>query len=473
MALPVLRLRGAVILFSPGTGLVRAFGKPGPPSSQCSLLPETMKDAAKKHGVPRALVLTAEMAHQDPRVSWNLDVLSCHYDVTIAPATACAARANIPFYRQWQVLNCGRTRDHSVRSMLVDTSRILLCLPGLLRILIRELVRNPRVMREIRECASLRTGHPAWFFSIGRCLKMHVAVWFAIRRTRYDLVWCHEFIMVPTALRYRQRYPRCRIVWDEHEIEIIPPLRYGQTKIAEAVDAFVSVSEPIMEHQKRHLPALKGKAFCVPNIPTASQPLSPRQVNAPIRWVIVGMESPHLISALHNFLSVWQRHAPKHCSLDCFIMQNSHLAYQQSHAFKDTKVPNVTFRKPLPHDLLAQELRSYDVGVVPYALRGLFRQASPNKIGEYIHAGLAVLLNADLEWYGRIVTDLGCGIVANLSDDEAAGVAIRRLSDPELVTTLKQRACKAAATSWNYESMVKPLFLHLDQTSYDNKGQNS
>jgi hypothetical protein len=421
----------------------------------------------------KALVLTAEMAHQDPRVTWNLDVLSCNYDVTIAPATACGSRANIPFYRKWHVLNCGRLRDRSIRSVFLNAIRMMLCLPRLLLVPVRTLLAGPMIFWEILQYPSSRKTDPAWFFSVGRCLKMHVAVWFAIHRTRYDLVWCHEFIMVPTALRYQLRHPQCRIVWDEHEIGIIPPLRYSQTKIAEAVDAFVSVSEPIMEHQTRHLPALKGKAFCVPNIPTASQPLSPRRVNAPIRWVIVGMESPHLISALHNFFSVWQRHAPKHCSLDCFIMQNSHLAYQQSHAFKETELPNIVFRKPLPHDLLAQELRSYDVGVVPYALRGLFRQASPNKIGEYIHAGLAVLLNADLEWYGRIVTDLGCGIVANLFDDEAAGVAIRRLSDPELVATLKQRACKAAAMSWNYEAKVKPVLLHLDKINCDNKGQNS
>jgi hypothetical protein len=422
----------------------------------------------RNHG--RALVLTAEMAHQDPRVSWNLDVLSREYDVTIAPATACAAYATLPFYRKWRVLTCGRTRDRSVRSAVVDGIRTILCLPGLLHILIHGLFRNRRVVREIRECASLRTGDPAWFFSITRCLKMHVAVWFAIRRTRYDLIWCHEFIMVPTALRYRLRYPQCRIVWDEHEIGIIPPLRHGQAKVAEAVDAFVSVSEPIMEHQTRHLPALKGKGFCVPNIPTASQPLSPQRACVPIRWVIVGMESPHLISGLRNFLRVWQRHAPKHCLLDCFIMQNSHLAYQQSQAFKDTAVPNVSFRKPLSHDLLAQELRSYDVGVVPYALQGLFRQASPNKVGEYIHAGLAVLLNADLEWYGQIVTDLGCGMVVNLFNDEAAGVAVRQLADPEFVTTLKQRACRAAAMSWNYEAKVNPVFLHLAQVSTAQKG---
>ena len=361
-------------------------------------------------GQSRALVLTAEMPHQDPRVSWNLHILSRHYDVTIAPATACNSRDGISFYHKWRVLCCGRTRDRSVRSVIIDAGRFIVCLPGLLSVLIGGLLRRPSVVREILECASSRSDDPKWFFSVGRCLKMHIAVWSAIHSTRYDLIWCHEFIMMPTALRYRWRYPRCRIVWDEHEIGIIPPLRLCQAQIAEAVDAFVSVSEPVMEYQTRQLPAMKSKAFCVPNVPSVSRPIVPRPANVPIRWVIVGMESLHLISALHSFLGAWERHAPEHCTLDCFIMQNSHLVYQPSRAFDDAQVRNVVFRKPLPHDLLTERLSAYDVGVVPYALHGLFRQASPNKVGEYIHAGLAVLLNADLS--GTVVSSLTLAAVS-------------------------------------------------------------
>lgn len=455
--------RRDLALRSLGIGSACLSGAHCIPPNECSLWPEAMKNTDTPHDRSRALVLTAEMAHQDPRVSWNLEVLSRHYDVTIAPATDCNSRARLAFYHKWRVLSCGRIRDHSVRSAIVDASRLILCLPGLLHALIHGLFQSPRVVLEILKCASSQASDPKWFFTVGRCLKMHVAVWSAIHRTRYDLIWCHEFIMVPTAVRYRCRYPRCRIVWDEHEIGVIPPLRHSQAKAAAAVDAFVSVSEPIMEYQTRQLPALKSKAFCVPNIPTVSRPLSPQPAHVPIRWVIVGMESPHLIHALRTFFGTWERHAPKHCSLDCFIMQNSHLAYEPSQAFKDTDVRNVVFRKPLPHELLTQELRSYDIGVVPYALQGLFRQACPNKVGEYIHAGLAVLLNADLEWYGRIVTDLGCGVVSHLFDDAAAGAAIRQLSDPALVTALKQRACAAAAAKWNYEAKVAPVFMHLRQ----------
>lgn len=414
---------------------------------------------------PTALVLTAEMAHQDPRVTWNLEVLERHYDVTIAPGTDCPEREMLGFYAAHHVLPCGRSRRRGLRAGAVQVLRLVRALPPLVWLAVRTAVRQPRAVWEVFRLVGSRQTHPTWFFSVWRCLKMHAAVWPFIRRNDYDLVWCHEFMTLPTGLRYRRLHPRCKIVWDEHEIGVIPPLARCQRLAAEACAAFVSVSDALLEHQLRALPALRPKAYCVPNVPTISRPPAFTPGGDTIRWIVIGMESRHLVESLRYFLGVWERHAPAHCTLDCFIMQNTTRSFVRSRAFDGVRVRGVAFHDPLPADRLADRLRTFDVGIAPYFLDGVFRFACPNKVGEYVHAGLAVLVNADLEWYGPVIERLGCGISANITDDEAARLAIARLSDRPTVDGFKRRSCEAARASWNYDTAIAPLMARLQGES--------
>ena len=310
---------------------------------------------------------------------------------------------------------------------------------------------------------SSKHDQPTWFFSAGRCLKMHLAVWPFIRAGEYEVVWCHEFITLPTGLRYKQLHPRSRIVWDEHEIGIIPPLARCQRLAAEACSVFVSVSEAILEHQIQSLPALQTKAHCIPNVPTITRPPVPAPTGDVVRWVVIGMESKHLIESMRHFLAIWQECAPPWCTLDCYIMQNTSRSYVPSRAFEDVRIANVTFHDPLPQGQLAERLRSYDVGVAPYRMQGIFRQACPNKVGEYIHAGLAVLINSDLEWYSGVIDRLGCGVSANIADPASACRAIKSLSDRAAVDAFKRRSCEAARASWNYDAAIAPVMARLTE----------
>ena len=410
---------------------------------------------------PTALVLTAEMAHQDPRVSWNLEILARHYDVTIAPGTDCPERESLGFYSRYHVLACGRSRGRGLRRDAVSALRLMLAFPALVWLLARTAIRRPHAVWEIVRLFGSREIDPNSFFSPWRCLKMHVAVWPFIRLTDYDLVWCHEFMTLPTGLRYKQVHPRCKIVWDEHEIGVIPPLARCQRLAAEECAAFLSVSDALLDYQIEALPALRPRAHCVPNVPTSTHPPVFTPGGEMIRWIMIGMESPHLVESLRHFLGVWERHAPPHCTLDCFIMQNTTRSYVRTRAFDTVSVRGVAFHDPLPGDRLADRLRTYDVGIAPYFLDGVFRFACPNKVGEYIHAGLAVLVNSDLEWYGRVIERFDCGISANIADEEAAHRAIALLSDRPTVDGFKRHACDAARAAWNYDTAVAPAMARL------------
>jgi len=410
---------------------------------------------------PKALVLTPEMAHQDPRVTWNLEILARYYAVTIAPGTDCPERGSLGFYAKHEVLPCGRSRRKGLRHNAVPALRLMLAFPALVWLAARTAIRQPRAVWEVVRMFGSRQTHRSWFFSVWRCLKMHAAVWPFIRGNDYDLVWCHEFMTLPTGLRYQRLHPRCKIVWDEHEIGVIPPLSHCQRLAAEACAGFVSVSDALLEYQIEALPALRPKAYCVPNVPTIIRPPAFTPGADRIRWIMIGMESPHLVESLRHFLGVWERHAPRHCTLDCFIMQNTTRSYVRSQAFDSARVRGVAFHDPLPADRLADRLRASDVGIAPYFLDGVFRFACPNKVGEYIHAGLAVLVNDDLEWYGPVIERFGCGISANLADEEATHRAIALLSDRPTVDGFKRRSCEAARAEWNYDTAVAPLMARL------------
>lgn len=411
---------------------------------------------------PKLLVITAEMAHQDPRVSWSLDILARSYDVTIASATACRERDSLDFYRRWRVLPCGRMRGEPLLGQARSAVRFLWGMIGLVCDMVRAAVRRPDITWEVVRFVVANRTAPEWFFKPRSALRMHASIWPAVRREKFDVVWCHEFTSLITGLRYRSRWPECQLVWDEHEFGIVPPLPGFQRWAAGQVAAVVAVSDPILDDLTAALPPLRGKGFCVPNVPPRHA-AGFRPCGHPVRWVVIGMESAHLVSSLRAFLRIWAEvSSPARCLLDCYIMRNTRRSYVRSTAFDDLRCDGVRFLEPLPHDELADRLAAtYDVGLVPYSFSGRYRQACPNKIGEYLSAGLAVVMNADLEWYAERIRRFGCGAVADLHDRAAAAAAIASLSDPDAVDALKRRARAAAYDSWNYEAVVEPVLRRL------------
>ncbi len=106
----------------------------------------------------------------------------------------------------------------------------------------------------------------------------------------------------------------------------------------------------------------------------------------------------------------------------------------------------VVFAPPVPQNELLRMTASADIGVIPYPpidLNSLY--CTPNKLFEYIVAGLPILAN-DLPELHRFVADNGFGLVRDLSTPKAIAAAI----DEMLAADLSAIRCRLLARQSEY-----------------------
>lgn len=110
----------------------------------------------------------------------------------------------------------------------------------------------------------------------------------------------------------------------------------------------------------------------------------------------------------------------------------------------------VSFLEPVPMPRIVESLYSFDIGVVPYlptSLNNLY--ATPNKLFEYLHAGLAVA-GSDIPEVRRVVKDKGTGRLFNPYHPTDIGHVINEMVHDNL-ESYKLHSYKWAVEEYNWE----------------------
>jgi glycosyltransferase involved in cell wall biosynthesis len=105
----------------------------------------------------------------------------------------------------------------------------------------------------------------------------------------------------------------------------------------------------------------------------------------------------------------------------------------------------VSFLPPVEGDRVVATLAGADVGLAPYLPIGLNnRLAAPNKLFEYLHAGLAVA-GSDLPDIRRVVLEHRVGALFDAADPGSIARAVAGLvASPEELRAMRRRALEAA-----------------------------
>ncbi len=118
----------------------------------------------------------------------------------------------------------------------------------------------------------------------------------------------------------------------------------------------------------------------------------------------------------------------------------------------------VTVADPVSPEHLVQELAAFDVGIVidrPVALNNAL--GFPNKLFEYLMAGLAVVV-PNLRTMGAFVEREGVGLVFEAGRPESLAETLTRLAaDRQQVLTFRERARAAALERYNAEMQGETL----------------
>jgi glycosyltransferase involved in cell wall biosynthesis len=122
---------------------------------------------------------------------------------------------------------------------------------------------------------------------------------------------------------------------------------------------------------------------------------------------------------------------------------------------------NVVFDAPVPLERLIEAARNADVGVVTYPRTNLNNYfSSPNKLFEYLSAGLAIA-GSNLPFISKIVLENKVGDVFDSQDPKDIARAVNHVTRDEILPNLRRNA-ELAAKKFSWELEKERLIAHYD-----------
>ena len=165
---------------------------------------------------------------------------------------------------------------------------------------------------------------------------------------------------------------------------------------------------------------------------------------------------------LEHLVAHWP-HAPQVARLLLGGPDNIHRRDLQAQAEKTGLLgKSIFFLDAVPEHQLVEAALAADVGVIPYDPSNYgYRFACPNKLSQYMAAGLPVFTN-EIEYVTSVVRQGDCGEHAHFSDRKAFIAAVTRLvADAPERARLGQNARAYFEAEFNWEKLAPPVYAEL------------
>lgn len=204
------------------------------------------------------------------------------------------------------------------------------------------------------------------------------------------------------------------------------------------------------------------QSFILPNfVPLGNVERNESFNSGPIRFVFMGNAAPK--RGLELLIENWIENSDI-AELHFFMPDSEYvqkliqLAQQKLLLYPDIKM---IFHSAVDEADMIKTLAEFDVGVIPYDYTYPYNHCSPNKFGQYLAAGLAVLSN-DLHFIAEIIYSRKCGLVFNWRDERSFKSSVKALLDRNFLNERKGNSTKAFQVSDNWDTYFEKFFDHLD-----------
>ena len=135
------------------------------------------------------------------------------------------------------------------------------------------------------------------------------------------------------------------------------------------------------------------------------------------------------------------------------------------------KLRNLHFLPSIPKDQIASTLVQADVGLAILLAVDAYKTTYPNKVFDYMAAGLPVVLAID-GVIRQVVEDAGAGLFTQPGDPEALAEAVKRLAaDPVLVDQLGQAGKQCVEGDFDRERLAAKMALVMETLAANGKGR--
>jgi glycosyltransferase involved in cell wall biosynthesis len=301
------------------------------------------------------------------------------------------------------------------------------------------------------------------------------AVWGAVlRQEKPDVVHVHDSHGLGVALA--ERRPGARVVYDAHEYELGKEHRPEQHEALSAylrehapkADAVVTVGSVLAE--------LLQREFELPSIPVVIHNTPPLRDAKPAPYDLretIGLDdrTPLLVYTggvtrhrrLTTPLGALRRLPGVHLAL-VLISDPSRAQELTSTAERLGVRDRLHIAPPVPHDSLVALTRSADAGILPLERYPNGDIAMPNKLFEYLHAGLPMVMSDSPE-IAAFVRRHRLGEVAPVDDEEAWAAAVARVLGNPRAYEGKPAAREHLRREWSWETQERTLLELYERMS--------
>jgi glycosyltransferase involved in cell wall biosynthesis len=304
----------------------------------------------------------------------------------------------------------------------------------------------------------------AWMFY----LTLVDALW---RRARAEsiapaLVVSHDLYGLMAGVRVKKQFGT-RLLYDSHEFWPQADLLGSrwqerlntrlERRLVQATDGVITVSPPLARHLER-LYGLDG-VLSVPNATPLEHTLPVRReiaTNGKVVFLLQGQVAQG--RGIDRLLRAWDTLDEPRAVLWIRAHKNSYLSLLKERFGAAIERGSVAIKEPVPESRLVEAAAEADVGVIPYIGPNLNHvYACPNKLSQYMQAGLPVLAASDMKYVAELLAKNKCGTAYDPDDPASLHARVKELvADAGLRASLSQAARRTTETSFNWAVVSRP-----------------
>jgi glycosyltransferase involved in cell wall biosynthesis len=302
--------------------------------------------------------------------------------------------------------------------------------------------------------------NPLWLAHIRRLARAHAV----------DVIMVRDLPLAPAALLASGgRWPVMLDMAENYPAMIADLWSEGRTRrfdylvrnprLVSAVERFtlrrVAHTLTVVEESSERLLGLgvpAERVSVVSNTPARARisALAPRNPGEPLRIVYLGLMESH--RGIAEVLVAAQALAKAGVSFHLDLVGDGR-EYEHFRAYADQlglTSEAVTFHGRLPHEAAIRVVARAHVGLVPHHATEAWNTTIPNKLFDYMAAGLAVV-SSDAVPAARVTSDTGAGLVFRGGDGKHLAEVIQRYLDLSFWESCRRAGQEAIQSHYNWE----------------------
>ncbi len=424
-----------------------------------------------KNKRPLVLVLCPHLAHLDPRIGWWK-----HHSFPDARVELIEADVNLDVaggdLGSGEVLLTARAKNLTIEDLPADIyDDAYGC--AALSILTQVAQTSEALLRGGTEYWDHSSGHA---FLVGHMVRHVTGLLEAATRVRgADGIVVTDLPALPAGLILRELFS-VPLLYDAQEISShaqggLHPDEIEwwvalERRLLRSVDVGVTVSPGLAQWYERETGAVMRS---VPNLVPLEHCLvrEPEPISGPVRFVFLGIFAPS--RGLEPLIEAWDLD-PSMATLHLQGPDSIHKETCIELARQSGQLGHgIHFPDAVTEDALIGTASQYHIGVIPYLYDYPYTHCSPNKMGQYMAAGCAILSH-QLSFVDECVSNAGCGMTVNFRSLDRLRAALHDIvENRERLVRWRVNAGRAARESLHWERQVASTaseFMQMIDVAY-------